>query len=287
MTAADNTSQELSAEGKELLNMAGCSSNGEITLKRLVYAASLLSLVLISVNSFTSRTCQISTGLVRVLRSPTTLNLSDSRNLDDLTVKDLKDLLRTEGLSVTGLKKELIDRLTEAKSKTSVDYLKSPKVNILKRSLSSLTRKTKVSLGDNVSVVIDGTEDDMRIVTPPPSKESRSPALKSSTSSSTSKKIAVVDHTVKSSVAPAEAIRIEKPKPIVKKGKPATYDIDDDDFLSQLMDEGDDIMNGRKPNSQSGKLLFAFITLDTDSDVIQFENYNELIRRSNVNIFMH
>jgi hypothetical protein len=234
--------------------MAGCGSNGGKSLKRLVCAVSLLSLVLISVDSFTRRTCQISTGFVRVSRSLTGLNLNDSKNLDGMTVKDLKDLLRIEGLSVSGLKKELIDRLTEAKSKTSVDYLKSPKVNILKRSITSLTRKTKVSLGDNVSVLIDGTEDDMRIVTPPPSKESRSPALKTSASSSTVKKVPVVDHTVKPSLAPVEAARNEKPKPIVKKGKPAAYDIDDDDFLSQLMDEGDDIMNGRTSKSQSGNL---------------------------------
>jgi SAP domain len=232
--------------------MAGCGSNGGSSLKSLVYAASLLSLLLVSVDSFTSRTCQISTGLVRVSRSPTILHVSDSKNLDDMTVKDLKDLLRIEGLSVTGLKKELIDRLTEAKSKTSVDYLKSPKVNILKRSITSLTRKTKVSLGDNVSVLIDGTEDDMRIVTPPPSKESRSPALKTSASSTAAKKAPVVDHAVKASVVPVESSRKEKPKPIVKKGKPASYDIDDDDFLSQLMDEGDNIMNGRSSKPQSG-----------------------------------
>lgn len=234
--------------------MAG--SYGEGCFKRLVYAASLLSLVLLPVDSFTSRTCQISTGLTRVSKSPTTLNLSDSKNLNDMTVKDLKDLLRIEGLSVTGLKKELIDRLTEANSRNSVDYLKTPKVNILKRSISSLTRKTKVSLEDNVSVLIDGTEDDMRIVTPPQSKESRSPALKTSASSSAMKKTPVVDHAVKTVVAPAVASRIEKPKPIAKKGKPAAYDIDDDDFLSQLMDEGDDIMNGKSSQSQSGKLLF-------------------------------
>ena len=230
--------------------MTGLDCSRGSFLKRLVSVASLLSLVLISVDSFTSRTCQISNGLV--MRSATRLNLSDSKSYSEMTVKDLKDLLRIEGLSVTGLKKELIERLTEAKSATSVDYLKSPKVNILKRSIGSLTRKTKVSLDDNVSILIDGTEDDLKIVHP--SKESRLSASKTSASSSTNK-TPVVDHAVKSVVAPTATSRIEKPKPVVKKGKTAAYDIDDDDFLNQLMDEGDDIMNGRTSKSQSGDLV--------------------------------
>ena len=61
----------------------------------------------------------------------TCLRSSTSGDLNAMTVKDLKDLLRVKGLSVTGLKKELIERLTESTSGTSRsmiehDYLASP-----------------------------------------------------------------------------------------------------------------------------------------------------------------
>jgi hypothetical protein len=111
--------------GGEVVNFSTRSSK--------FYSALLLSVLIVSALSFKGRSFLPSVGHLKCELLKTSLRLSASGDLNSMTVKDLKDLLRAKGLSVTGLKKELIERLTESKTAVEHDYLASPKSNILKR----------------------------------------------------------------------------------------------------------------------------------------------------------
>ena len=229
--------------GGEVVNFSTRSSK--------FYSALLLSVLIVSALSFKGRSFLPSVGHLKCELMKTSLRLSASGDLNSMTVKDLKDLLRAKGLSVTGLKKELIERLTESKTAVEHDYLASPKSNILKRPLNLLTRKTKVSLDENVSVLVDGTEDDMRIIKSKaiPSKakdhnvpnvinaaekktivnkncNSNSVSISNSNSNSNSRSDRINNSAVDSS-------------PKKSSTKSTAYSIDDDDFLDQIMNDGD------------------------------------------------
>ena len=163
-----------------------------------------------------------------LLRSATSMNLGAKGKLNEMTVKDLKDLLREKGLSVTGLKKELVERL-ESVAAVEPDYLKTPIVKVLKKT-TSLLRKAKITLGDNISILVDGSDDDTRLV----KVESRSESSTDRTDRADAKK----------SPAPklmTQIVEVQQAKKIIKTPRVA-YDIDDDDFISQMMDDGDAIM---------------------------------------------
>ena len=209
---------------------------------RGVYLALLLSSLSLEVDSYAWKANRLHLGNFPQVRTLQALRASEAGNLDDMTVKDLKDLLRQKGLPVTGLKKQLIERLTDVKAAVEVDYLQTPKVNVLKRSLNLLTRKTKVSLGDNVSVLVDATEDEKKI-----NKEKMLTTLKSESSrdvhQSSSKRVvpggarSSVPESAKSTRAPQK--KFENPKVQPKPFKRAAYDIDDDDFLGETLDKRD------------------------------------------------
>lgn len=215
------------------------------------YSALLLSVLIVSALSFKGRSFLPSVGHLKCGVLKTSLRLSASGDLNSMTVKDLKDLLRAKGLSVTGLKKELIERLTESKTAVEHDYLASPKSNILKRPLNLLTRKTKVSLDENVSVLVDGTEDDMRIIKSKaiPSKakdhdvpsaiksaEKKTIVIKNSNSNSNS-----ISNSNSKSDSRSDRINNIAADSSPKKSstKSTAYSIDDDDFLDQIMNDGD------------------------------------------------
>ena len=171
-----------------------------------------------------------------LLRSVTVLKSGADGNLNEKTVKDLKELLRGKGLSVTGLKKELIERL-ELLPAVEPDYLKAPIVKVLRKG-STLLRKTKVTLPDNISILVDGTDDDMRVV----KVESRSQDNPDRTDRADAKRSPAPKSVTKLAEVPAT-------KKFVKTAKVA-YDIDDDDFLSQMMDDGDAIMSRQSTQTQ-------------------------------------
>ena len=156
------------------------------------------------------------------------MNLGANGKLNEMTVKDLKDLLREKGLSVSGLKKELIERL-ESVSSVEPDYLKTPIVKVLKKT-SSLLRKAKITLGDNISILVDGSDDDTRLV----KVESRSESSTDRTDRADAKRSPAPKSTT-------TIVEVQQAKRSVKSARVA-YDIDDDDFISQMMDDGDAIM---------------------------------------------
>lgn len=204
---------------------------------RGVYLALLVSSLSLEVESYAYKANRLHFGNLPQVRSLKTLRATEAGNLDDMTVKDLKDLLRNRGLPVTGLKKQLIDRLTDSKATAEVDYLQTPKVNVLKRSLNLLTKKTKVSVGDDVSVLVDATEDEKKI-----NKEKMPTVLKSASSKdanqSNSKRIVPgsarvsIPESAKFTQAPQK--KFDSPRVQPKAFKRAAYDIDDDDFLGEI-----------------------------------------------------
>lgn len=208
---------------------------------RGIYLALLVSSLSLEVESYAWKANRLHFGNFPQVRSLEPLRANEAGNLDDMTVKDLKDLLRNKGLPVTGLKKQLIERLTDAKAAVEVDYLQTPKVNVLKRSLNLSTRKTKVSLGDNISVLVDATEDEKKI-----NKEKMPTILKSESSKdanqSSAKRVvpggarSSTPESTKSTQAPQK--KFENPKVPPKAFKRAAYDIDDDDFLGETFGWG-------------------------------------------------
>ena len=234
--------------GGEVVNFSTRSSK--------FYSALLLSVLIVSALSFNGRSFLPSVGHLKYELLKTSLRLSASGDLNSMTVKDLKDLLRAKGLSVTGLKKELIERLTESKTAVEHDYLASPKSNILKRPLNLLTRKTKVSLDENVSVLVDGTEDDMRIIkskaTPSKAKDHNVPSV----TNPAEKKMIINknsnSNSISNSNSNSKSDRLNNSaadsSPKKSSTKSTAYSIDDDDFLDQIMNDWDSSA-GQSPSS--------------------------------------
>ena len=237
-----------------------------------LYTSLFLTLLVVSGLSFNGRPFLHSVGRLKHGRQITSLLSISSGDLNAMTVKDLKDLLRAKGLSVTGLKKELIERLTESKSTTGHDYLATPKSNILKRPLNLLTRKAKITLDENVSILVDGTDDDVRIIK---SKTISNKAVggnasgtmnsavssgfkkaavnKSSNSNSNSNSDSgsnrVSNSVEESSSSYLSSNKKSSPeKPRVTTMKSTAYSIDDDDFLDQIMNDGDSAVS-QSPSS--------------------------------------
>ena len=188
------------------------------------------------------------------IRSDTSLQTGNSDHFNDMTVKDLKDLLREKGLTVTGLKKELIERLSASPSTGSstgssseTDYLITPiSKPVKKTSTSALLRKTKILLDDNISILVDATNDDVRVTQE--SKESKGSVKKQIKeqviTSSTTREM-----TQNSQMKLKVEVENNKKNVNLSPKKRVPYDIDDDDFLNDIMDDGDDNNNNNGYNS--------------------------------------
>ena len=241
------------------------------------YVALLLSILVVSGLSFNGRSFLPSIRQLKHVHEIASLHSSTSDDLNIMTVKDLKDQLRAKGLSVTGLKKELIERLTESKSKIEHDYLASPKSNILKRPLNLLTRRAKIALDENVSVLVDATEDDVRIIksktTPNKEKDGnasntintaasvgskKKEASKSTHSDSTSNRI-IEDSSSPYSPPSNKKTSPEKSRATAPASKSTAYSIDDDDFLDQIMNDGNSIVDQSPSPSRRSEFSYSFL----------------------------
>ena len=236
------------------------------------YVALLLSILVVSGLSFNGRSFLPSIRQLKHVHEIASLRLSTSDDLNIMTVKDLKDQLRAKGLSVTGLKKELIERLSESKSKIEHDYLASPKSNILKRPLNSLTRRAKIALDENVSVLVDATEDDVRIIksktTPSKVKDGNAsntinPAASVGSKKKEANKVTYSDSTSNRITEDSSSTHLPSNKKTIPEksraiaSKSTAYSIDDDDFLDQIMNDGNSFVDQSPSPSRRSELPYS------------------------------
>jgi len=231
----------------------------------------IVALVFTSNAYQTSSRCKLQGSFHIKTRSLTNLYTSNTVNeLSDKTVKELKDLLKLKGLPVGGVKSELVDRLM-----SPVDFLKNPIVKPKKS--GSLLRKLKVIFDDNVSVVIEGSNDDKKLIDTDINKkkieENIGGKTPVGTKSGSGGKNPVGVNGGKPPVGTKQIISKERElnKEKDKKGRiAASYDIDDDDFY-------DDFYGGGKtPVGVKGAGSEMFKDMDVQEGEVKVKNDKEL-----------